>query len=248
MTCNKIPILTYHSIDNSGSIISVSPSRFKDHMRFLNEAEISSISLEEIIKCISTGKEFPKKSIAITFDDGFKSVYSDALPVLEEFGFTATIFLVAEKCGEDNQWDRQLKKIPHLNLLNREEIIEMSGKGIAFGSHTLRHPNLSILPMERVAEEITGSKSIIQKLLKKGTLFFAYPYGDESKKIKDIVKKEFHGACSNKMGYVTLKSDIYSLPRIEMYYFSQNNFFRYIETSFFPSYIKLRSIPRLFKF
>lgn len=244
MADSRIPILTYHSIDESGSVISVSPDKFKRQMEFLKRGGFQTISLKEITECIYNGRDFPKKSIAITFDDGFKNIYSKAFPVLKEFGFTATLFLISGKCGKDNQWDRQTKNIPRLVLLSWDEILEMSDNGIEFGAHTMSHADLSKLSLDKAAEEITRSKSMIQGRLKKDTLFFAYPYGRQSEQIQSIVKDEFSGACSDKMGFTTLKSDIYSLPRIEMYYFSGNNLLSWIETPFFSYYIQWRYVLR----
>lgn len=246
MANSKIPILTYHSIDDSGSIISVSPAKFRRQMELLKEVAYKTISLKEIVEHIRNRKVFPKKSIAITFDDGFKNVYYEAFPILKEFGFTATIFLVTGDCGKKNRWDSHSRNIPNIDLLCWDEIIEMSDKGMDFGAHTMSHSNLSGLSIEKATEEIVNSKSMIQKHLKKDILFFAYPYGSQTVEIKGIIKGKFYGACSTGMGFVTLKSDVYSLPRIEMYYFSRNNFFTWIETPLFSYYIKMRSIPRFF--
>ena len=241
MTANsRIPILTYHSIDESGSVISVSLDKFKRHMELLKQRGFQTISLKKITECISKGIDFPKKSIAITFDDGFKNVYSKAFPVLKEFGFTATIFLVSGKCGQNNQWDAQSRHIPRLDLLGWDEILEMSDNGLEFGAHTVGHADLSGLPLAKAREEIVYSKETLQGRLKKDILFFAYPYGRQTPEVKSIVKKEFLGVCSDKMGFATLKSDIYSLPRIEMYYFSGNNLFSWIDAPFFPGYILFR--------
>jgi len=244
MRNDRVPILIYHSIDASGSVISVSPAKFKEHMGALKSQGFQTISLSQVVECIRAGRKFPEKSVAITFDDGFKNNYSVAFPILKEFDFMATIFLVSGQCGKGNQWDRQTKNIPRLDLLSWAEIIEMSDKGIEFGAHTVNHADLSKLSINKAAEEITHSKSTIQERLKKDVLFFAYPYGRENEQIQNIVNDEFSGAFSDKMELAPLKSDIYSLPRIEMYYFSKNNLFSWIGSPFFHYYIQWRNILR----
>jgi len=240
----KIPILTYHSIDESGSVISVSPAKFKEHMETLKDAGFQSVSLKEIVDCILERHHFPEKSIAITFDDGFKNNYSEALPILKELGFTATIFLVSGKCSGENEWDRQLGSIPTLDLLSWDEVTKMSELGIEFGAHTLNHVDLAVTSKEKALEEIVSSKSMIHEHLNKDVAFFAYPYGRESRESQAIVKNEFKGAFSDKMGVATLESDIYSLPRIEMFYFSGNNLFTWINKPFFNIYIQYRGMLR----
>ena len=107
-----VPILTYHSIDKSGSVISISPENFRAQMKFLHDFGYSVISLKEILTCIQNDRPLPLHSVSITFDDGLKNIYDQAYPVLREFDFSATIFLVAGYCGKNNQWDGQSSSDP----------------------------------------------------------------------------------------------------------------------------------------
>ncbi|MCP4609840.1 MAG: polysaccharide deacetylase family protein [Planctomycetes bacterium] len=240
----KIPILTYHSIDDSGSVISTSPTKFQSQMKYLHDKHFNIISLNEMVKCISERQTVPPKSVVITFDDGFKNFYSTAYPVLKEYGFTATVFLVPGYCGRNNQWDGQPKEIPVMDLLNWEEIREMADNSIDFGAHTMNHADLSRLLAEQAREEIVKSKHAIQKYLKKDVQLFAYPYGRLTDEVKDIIKNNFSAACSVQLDFANLKSDISALPRIDMYYFSKNDFFEYIDTPIFFAYVTFRSILR----
>jgi peptidoglycan/xylan/chitin deacetylase (PgdA/CDA1 family) len=223
-------------------------------MQYLRKSSFDVISLKEIATCIRENRSFPSRAVSITFDDGFKNVYDVAYPLLKEFGFQATVFLVPGYCGGNNRWAGQSryagfrfaqpKRIHTLDLLSWDEIVEMADNGIDFGAHTMTHPDLSKLPLEQAAEEIANSKSIIQKHLGKDVLFFAYPYGRRTEAIKSVVKDQFYGACSTELSFVTLQSDIYALPRIDMYYFSRNNLFTWLGTSIFSYYIKCRNILR----
>jgi peptidoglycan/xylan/chitin deacetylase (PgdA/CDA1 family) len=219
----KLPILTYHSIDDSGSIISTSPDKFKSQMQHLRDKHFDVISLKDIITNIRKKLPLPPRSVAITFDDGFYNFYEIAYPILKNHGFTVTVFLVTGYCGSNNQWDGQPDGIPTLDLLDWDKIKEMANNGIDFGAHTVNHVDLSKLSIEEVREEIVNSKLMIQKQLEKKVLSFAYPYGKLSNEVKTIIKNEFYGACSVKLDFASLKSDIYALPRIDMYYFSNNN-------------------------
>ena len=143
---SKVPILTYHSIDSSGSVISTSPEKFVSQMRYLAESFFKVISLNDVVKCIQERRPFPPKSAVITFDDGFKNIYDEAYPVLKKFGFKATVFLVPRYCGRNNRWNGQPEGIPTLDLLGWDEIGEMVHNGVEFGAHTMSHPNLSMFP------------------------------------------------------------------------------------------------------
>lgn len=243
----QIPILTYHSIDNSGSVISISRERFQQQMQCLSDKSFQVISLKEILTCIKEKRPFPEKAVAITFDDGFKSNYGVAFPILKKFGYTAAIFMVSGRCGHNNKWLGQPDGIPVMDLLEWDEIIEMSDYGIEFGAHTLNHPHLPQLTLKEAKKEIVESKALLEKHIGKDVIFFDYPYGEENEEIREIVKDEFQCAFSTDMEFTTLQSDIYSMTRIEMYYFSRNNYFSWIGTPNFSLYIKSRKILRSIK-
>jgi peptidoglycan/xylan/chitin deacetylase (PgdA/CDA1 family) len=136
---NRLPILTYHSIDRSGSIISTSPEKFRRQLHLLKEQSLQVISLDELAACLSLDRPLPSDSIVITFDDGFRSVYDEAFPILQKMGFRATVFIVPEYCGRNNRWPGQPGMIPAFNLLGWDDIKEMSDQGIEFGAHTRSH-------------------------------------------------------------------------------------------------------------
>jgi len=239
-----IPVFTYHSIDDSGSVISTSPTKFREQMNHLKQSGFHAIALEEITRCICQNQPFPSGAVAITFDDGFKNVHEVAYPVLKEFGFQATVFLVPGYCGRNNQWNKPGEKIPTLELLDWDEILEMANSGIDFGAHTMTHPHLSRVSLEHAIKEISDSKAIIQTNLGKEVGFFAYPYGQQTQAIQDFVRDEFNGACSTQLNRVNLQSEVHSLPRIEMYYFSENNLFTLFGTHLFSCYVQLRRMLR----
>jgi peptidoglycan/xylan/chitin deacetylase (PgdA/CDA1 family) len=243
----KIPILAYHSIDDSGSVISITPERFRRQMQFLAEASFNVISLKDVVKHIMEKRLVPEKSLAITFDDGFSNVYGEAYPVLKEYGFNATVFLVPGFCGRDNNWNGQSAGIPVMDLLDWDQVKEMAGGGIDFGAHTMNHPDLSELAPDQAYKEIAESKSEIQKHIGKNVCFFAYPYGSETREIRKVVEEHFEGACSTELGFVTQNSSIYSLPRIEMYYMAKNNLFSWMHKPLFSNYISIRNAFRLVK-
>lgn len=216
-------------------------------MRFLKESSFDVISLGEVVECIQKNRPFPKRSVVITFDDGFQNVYDEAYPILKEFGFRAEVFLVPEYCDRTNNWPGQPQGIPVLDLLSWDNIKEMSEYGLDFGAHTLSHPDLSKLPLRQAEREIIEAKSMIRHRVGKDVSFFAYPYGKQKKEIGNIIKDEFSCACSDKLGFVYLNSDLYFLPRIDMYYFSKNNLFKWMNTPFIFLYIKFRNTLRSFR-
>jgi len=199
----------------------------------------------ETLDCLHRGAPFPDRSLVITFDDGFQSVYQEAFPVLQRYGMSATVFLTVGEKAVVKPADR-LPSLEMRPMLSWGEIQEMQQNGIAFGAHTLTHPDLSHLPTERVEAEVGKSKAIIEDALSAPVACFAYPYGRFDHRIREIVRHYFACACSDKLGLVTAGSDPYVLERVDGYYLRTNRLFDVMLTELFPWYVWARSIPRRF--
>jgi peptidoglycan/xylan/chitin deacetylase (PgdA/CDA1 family) len=240
----KVPVLTYHSIDESGSVISTSATKFRSQMQHLSDHSFQVLPVKLLAAHVREKRELPEKAVAITFDDGYENFYDSAYPVLREFGYTATVFVVSGYCGLNNRWKGQWDGVPDMHLMNWEQIEELSENGIDFGSHSAHHPDLSRLPAEAVQMEIIESKKMIEERTGKEVPVFCYPYGKYTVKTKSLVSNHYHAACSTEMDVVSAESDLYSLPRVDMYYFSRNNLFRKLGTSFLLGYIRYRKFLR----
>jgi peptidoglycan/xylan/chitin deacetylase (PgdA/CDA1 family) len=244
---NSVPILTYHSLDSSGSVISTTPEKFRRQMQNLSDASFHVLKLQDLVSRIRENRELPAKSVAITFDDGFRSVYDVALPVLKDHGYPATIFLVTSFCGKNNRWNGQPDSIPSFDLLTWNQISKMKDQQIEFGVHTATHPDLTKLADSQVSEEILGPRQVVQEQTGQQEIAFAYPYGKKSSVTSDLVRSNFYAACSTEMDFASSHSDVHFLPRIDMYYFSNNDLFSNIGTASFDRFVRLRRSLRRFK-
>ncbi len=240
----RVPILTYHSIDNSDSVISIDTTIFKDQMRFLKDYSFNVISLNEVVMRIRKRLPFAEKSIAITFDDGFKNVFSDAFPVLKEYGFNATVFLTTNYCERLKNWPGQPAFIKAQHLLSWMNIKEMSQSGIQFGAHTHNHPSLTKIPIKDAENEILLSKKIIEDKLQEEINSFAYPYGDFNTNIVNIVNQHFTGACSTKLAIANSKSNPFILERVDVFYIKYGMVFKRLLTPYVSCYLKSRKLLR----
>src|SRR5207237_239072 len=141
----KLPILVYHKIDRipPGSRYPrqyVTPEQFATHLAFLARHGYTSIGFPDYLAYRRGERRLPRRAIILTFDDGYRSTRTIALPLLRQYGFTATIFLVAAYVGQTNLWDEAEMQEP---LLDAGDIQDMQAKGIEFGSHTATHPALA---------------------------------------------------------------------------------------------------------
>ncbi len=240
----KIPILTYHSIDESNSVISTRFAVFEKQMDFLSENAFNVVSLKSLINALGENQPLPAKTIALTFDDGYQNFYSQAFPALKKHNFTATVFLITDFCGGYNDWPGNLKTLERSRLLSWNEIRELSQDGIEFGAHTQTHPNLTKISEKQVYTEMSASKNIIEDKLGTEVMNFAYPYGKYNYQIKNITGELFKSACSTNLGKVNQKSDLLSLKRVDSYYFSNDKFFSALDSIYFDRYLQFRQIMR----
>lgn len=244
---NKIPILTFHSLDNDGSVISFNPARFKKILTILKSKGYTAISLHDLIEWMDSKQSLESPAFVITFDDGFENLYHHAFPVLEEYGFQATIFLTAGYCGLKNNWHSQPSHIPLKPILTWDQVREMSKTVFDIQAHSINHPYLSQEPSEVVENEITGSKKMIEDKIGKAVDFFAYPYGDYNDLVYKLGSIHYQGACSVDLNFTTVNSDRYLLERIDMYYFSFWATTGLFLSPLFLPYLRLRKTLRAIK-
>jgi peptidoglycan/xylan/chitin deacetylase (PgdA/CDA1 family) len=205
MSNARSAILTYHSIDESGSVISTSEEEFERQMESLAASSIPVVPLAE------AGRR--PGSLALTFDDGFRNFRTKAAPVLLRYRFPATVFLVSGFCGRDNQWPGQ-SGVPVLPLMDWDEVREIAAGGFEIGAHTVHHPDLRKLPPGEAAREMTDCKTEIEQRLGSVPTQFAYPYG----RVPEDVRPPFDLACGTRMAFLRSGDDPLQLPRIDAYY------------------------------
>ena len=217
----RIPILLYHSIDNTGSVISILPQDFRAQMRYLCRAGYRTIRLSEYLEYMNGNRKPSEKMVVITFDDGFRNNYIEAFPILKKYGFTATIFISTSHVGKRSSWESDVF-LPELSMLTWDEIKEMSDYGIEFESHACRHCFLSRLSDAEARYEMTESKRIIEKKTGHRVQFFCHPYGDWSADTKRLAKECGYKAAFTQPGFgsVSSKEDLYDLKRIGTAQFS----------------------------
>jgi len=239
----KLPILTFHDLDNRPAVISFPPDVFRAGFVALQEKGYRTLDLIEANSRLRSGEQIPEKSLVLTFDDGFRGVYENAFPTLRRLGMTATVFLsVCRQCSSG--FAGRLPSLEGRSMLSWEEIREMHSSGITFGAHTLTHPDLTSMASDKVEEELLGSKRIIEDALGVEVTTFAYPFGRYDERVRELVGNHFNYACSDRLGVTSEKSDPLALERIEAYYFRTEFLFSLLTSRLFPWYLLARTIPR----
>ncbi len=234
-----LPILTFHSLDAGRAPIAFHPELFRNGLARLHAAGYRALGLEEVAAHIRVHQPFPEHALAITFDDGYQTVYSQAFPALQEHGLVATVFLtVGEGAGE------RLPSLCDRRMLSWREIREMHAGGIAFGAHTLTHPDLTTLPPDQAEAEVLGSKTAIEQALGEPVRSFAYPFGRHDAGTRALVGRHFACACSDALALVCAGSDPLALPRVDAYYLRRGSLFGLLLGRWLAGYVRVRALPR----
>ena len=160
----------------------VKPEDFEKQMAWFAKHGWHSYTISEMIEA----ETLLPKSFCVTFDDGYEDNFTHALPILQKYGFKATIYLVPYY--EYNSWE-DFKEGMFDKLLHTEQIKQMQESGlIEFGSHTLHHKNLLNLSAEEADVEICNSKKEVEKMIGGECKAFAYPYGKYDEKTITMVR------------------------------------------------------------
>ncbi|YBV97436.1 polysaccharide deacetylase family protein [Phyllobacteriaceae bacterium JZ32] len=214
----SVPILLYHQIDIPPAkrvpfrSMIVHPDAFRRQMAWLKRLGYKGLSLRDAIPHIE-GRESGKVAV-ITFDDGFRNVYENALPVLQDHGFTATNFFVANQIGGRNAWDIPLGAAP-APCMSASQMREWAALGHEVGSHTLDHVHLLDVPRQEASRQISQSRDALQDMLGMAVTSFAYPYGDENAEIRALVRDAgYSHATTTERRKALLGDDDFGLPRL----------------------------------
>lgn len=202
-------------IPRPSSLVSgqyVTPGLFKHQLDFLTRRGCENISLQKI----TLNSETQENKFAITFDDGYLSVFEEACPILSSRNMTATIFTVTDVIGGINEWDHRRgdRSEP---MMTAKQIVEISNAGFEIGSHTLSHPHLSELPEARLLHEVKDSKNKLEDIIQKPVVSFSYPYGDYNKRVIEIVKESgYKYATATRLGIIKQDVNEFEIPRINV--------------------------------
>ena len=197
-------VLMYHRFGESRyPSTNISIEQFEAHLAHLAAGNYTVLKLDDIIVRLRAGELLPDRTVAITIDDAYLSVYTEAWPRLAEAGFPFTLFVASSPI------DRELS-----GYMSWEQIRELQSSGVTIGSQTHTHPHMHRLSDEEVRAEIsTSNRRFIEELGLRPELF-AYPYGEYSQFVIDAVKDAgFRAAFGQNSGIMHSADDQFQLPR-----------------------------------
>ncbi|MFQ5822761.1 MAG: polysaccharide deacetylase family protein [bacterium] len=211
-----VPILTYHMVQPRFDlgITHVTPKRFEQQIKYLFDSGYKTISLNDYI---DQNYDNNNKTIIITFDDAYSSVYEYAFPILKKYNFIATIFVITSYVGNWNIWDYNFLRCKFLHC-TWEQLRNLISAGWEIGSHTATHRNLKALSDSEIWHEVNNSKGLIENQIQRNINIISYPFGKYNQRILEFVKEAgYEGGCTLGQNYPENQEFPYALFRRGVY-------------------------------
>lgn len=202
-----IPVLYYHSVLPDSEVttrneVTISPENLKTQLQLVKDLGYTTLTMSELNDYIINNKEIPKKSILITFDDGYADNYVHAFPILKELDMKATIFVISS--GIDGGY-----------YMSSDQLKDMVNYGIDIESHTVNHVHLDTLSYEEQLKELKDSKATIEKVTNKEVLSIAFPFGDYNEDtLKAVTEAGYSIAFTTNRGLANRTDNKIALDRI----------------------------------
>jgi peptidoglycan/xylan/chitin deacetylase (PgdA/CDA1 family) len=200
------------------AFLNVSAPSFQRQMRLLARLGYRARPFAEVVEALACRSSLPRRTFAITFDDGYCSVGGIAAPILAEYRFPATLFVASDWVGKTNAWDRQTGR-PELPLLDWADLCALVAAGWEIGGHTRTHPHLDGLGDADAFAEILSGKQETEARLGVPLRTFCYPFGHFNTRTPALVRRAgFRGACTTRSGLAQAAQDPFALSRIKVSY------------------------------
>lgn len=203
-------VLYHHVSESTPASTSIAPAVFRQHMDHLRDDGFNVMPLPDLLEALQARREIPDKTVAITFDDGYLSIFDTAFPLLQEYGFPFTVFINTQPLN-----DRMA------GYMSWEQVKSMSDAGVTIANHMENHPHMvDALPGEdqnardaRLREELLRAQARIKAETGQDHRFIAYPYGEYDLANKAMLQELGFMGIGQQSGAVGFDSDFLALPR-----------------------------------
>jgi peptidoglycan/xylan/chitin deacetylase (PgdA/CDA1 family) len=232
-------ILTLHSVDRTGSVLSISPEQLDSLLSSVSASGHRIVPLRDLLD----GGEADR--IALSFDDGFRSILEEGARVLDLHRAPATIFAVTGYLGGDNGWPTQPADAPVFPTLRWEDLAELRDRGFVVESHSVNHPDLTQLEPAALEQELLGARAQLADRLGVQSEVFAYPYGFLDARVLRSTGAHYRYAVTTRLA--TLEDPIgdpLQVPRVDAYYLREPRVHRNFGRRRFAAYLATRASLR----
>lgn len=208
----------YHSVSERARPrfrkFALAPALFAEQMAYLAQHHYTTLTVSQYVSLQNSGAALPESVVVLTFDDGFADFYSDALPVLKQHDFSATLYVATAFVDDTSRFLRREGETTR-PMLTWDRLIEIAAAGIECGAHSHQHEQLDVLPGKMARAEIARSKQVLEEKLSRPVASFAYPYGYYQSAVKHMVQAAgYSSACAVRYRMSSPADDPFALSRL----------------------------------
>jgi peptidoglycan/xylan/chitin deacetylase (PgdA/CDA1 family) len=209
----RVPILMYHYVsevppgaDVYRRDLTVPPENFRAHLQYLTDAGYTAVTLADLYLHLTQGYPLPERPVALTFDDGYRDAYEVVFPILLEFNFTATFFVLSTPAHYESE-----------AYLTWAQMKEMAAAGMEIQGHGRDHADLRGRSYDFLVYQILGIQEAITYHIGRPARFFCYPSGQYDDDVIAVLKSAgFWGAVTTEWGQVHTRDALFVMPRIRV--------------------------------
>jgi len=208
-------ILQYHHVSESTpKITSITPKQFEVHLQYLKDNNFNVVPLSELIDGIKNKQNLPDKAVAITFDDAYVDLQTNAKPLLDKFGFPYTIYINPAVITRNNK-----RKASH--YLSWAQLKAMADEGVIIANHGYEHDSLvrvdegltTVQWLAKQGDLLLKAEAIIKEKTGQSWRYYAYPYGEYDVEVEDWLKGHGFVGFTQQSGAIGLSTNLTSIPR-----------------------------------
>ena len=203
---NDVPVLMFHSLqfdpNNPDDDTRIAAETFKEQMAWLYDNGYTTLTMEQLYKGIELKTGFPQKSCVLTFDDGYDDFYTNGWPVLKQYGFHATLFMISGFVGNQR-------------FLSQDQLEDLNKNNVDIEDHTVTHPMLDTLSYNSQMKELSDSQIYLTNLTGHSINYVAYPSGRfNSDTLKILPLLGYQMAFRMSGGWANISDSLYEVPRV----------------------------------
>ena len=199
-------VAVYHHVSTATPpSTSLSPSRFLEHLELLRDEGHTVMALPTLLEAFSQKQALPDRATAITFDDGYDSVFTTAFPLLQRAGYPFSVFI------STGPIDREQR-----GYLTWEQLRTLVAAGVTIGNHGTEHRSLIEMSGDEIRRDTKAAQARIDAELGAQPKLFAYPYGEFSLEAKQVLSELGYRAFAQNSGAIGFNSDQLALPRFPL--------------------------------
>lgn len=205
-----IPILMYHYVryvdkaaDPLGFSLSVTPEQFAAQLDWLKRSGYETVRMDQAAACLRGEGACPARAVVLTFDDGYMDAYTAALPLLQQYGYVATFYIISGFVGQPG-------------YMGWPELQALRDAGMEIGAHSVSHPDLTGLGLEDLRAQVAQSGATLAAELGVPVVSFCYPGGKFNPTVAAVARESGFTSATTTI-QDGQQSDVYTLPRLRIY-------------------------------